>query len=194
MPGFVAAVLAAFGVVFVAELGDKTQLLALSFGARYPLRVVIAGLALGYAAAGAVASLVGGVLGAALPERPLAIAGGVVFLVFAALGLRDARRDGDEDEVERTRVVRARSALVSIGLTIALAEFGDKTQLATATLAARGQPVGTWIGATAGEVVAGAIGAIAGSALGTKVPERALRLASAGLFAVFGVVMIVGAL
>ena len=192
--GFVTAVLAAFGVVFVAELGDKTQLLALSFGARYPLRVVIAGLAIGYAAAGAVASLVGGVLGAALPERPLALAGGVVFLVFAALGWREARRDdADGDEAERTHVVLTRSALVSIGLTIALAEFGDKTQLATATLAARGQPVGTWIGATVGEVAAGTIGAVAGSALGTRVPERSLRLASAALFAVFGVVMLVSA-
>ena len=86
---FLGAILVAFGVVFVAELGDKTQLLALNFGARNPLRVVIAGLMLGFAAAGAVAALVGGLLGAALPDRALAIGGGIVFLVFAALALRE---------------------------------------------------------------------------------------------------------
>ena len=86
---FLGAALVAFGVVFVAEFGDKTQLLALNFGARYPLRVVLVGLALGYAAAGAVAALVGGLLGAALPDRALAIGGGIVFLVFAVLSLRE---------------------------------------------------------------------------------------------------------
>ena len=199
--GFVAALLAAFGVVFVAELGDKTQLLALSFGARYPLRVVIAGLALGYAAAGAIASVVGGLLGAALPQRPIAIGGGIVLLVFAALGWRDARRLGDEtasgaaeEERETASVVVVRSAVLSIALTIAIAEFGDKTQLATATRAARGQPLATWIGSTAGEVAAGAIGALAGSAIGARIKERTLATASALLFGAFGVVMIATAL
>ena len=60
-------------------------------GRAYPLRVVVVGLALGYAAAGAVAALVGGLLGAALPDRPLAIGGGIVFLVFAVLSLRERR-------------------------------------------------------------------------------------------------------
>jgi putative Ca2+/H+ antiporter (TMEM165/GDT1 family) len=193
VPGFAAALLAAFGVVFVAELGDKTQLLALTFGARYPLRVVVAGLALGYAMAGAIAAVVGGLLGAALPERALALAGGVVFIVFAILGWRDARTT-PEDEAQRARVVLVRSAVLSIGFTIAIAEFGDKTQLATATLAARGHPFATWIGATAGEVAAGTIGAVAGSALGTRISERTLRIASAVLFAAFGVAMIVSAL
>ena len=133
---FLGAVLVAFGVVFVAELGDKTQLLALNFGARNPLRVVLVGLALGFAAAGAVAALVGGLLGAAL-ARP---------------GVGDRRRDrvpgvrrpdpprtGSREE--STRIVRTSSVIASIAITIAIAEFGDKTQLATATLAARGHPV-----------------------------------------------------
>ena len=191
MSEFVLAVAAAFGVVFLAELGDKTQLLALTFGARYPLRVVVFGMALGYAAAGAIAALVGGLLGAALPERPIAIAGGVIFLVFAALALRDAMRPEHDDE--QARVIRARSVVLSIALTIALAEFGDKTQLATATLAARGQPFATWIGATAGEVAAGLIGALVGRAAGARIPERGLRYASAAMFALFGVLLIVSA-
>ena len=189
---FLVAVATAFGVVFVAELGDKTQLLALTFGARYPFRVVAAGMALGYAAAGALAALVGGLLGAALPEEPIALAGGVIFLVFAALALRDAiRSDADE---QPTRIVQTKSVLMSIALTIGVAEFGDKTQLATATLAARGQPFATWIGATIGVLSAGLIGALAGNVAGRRIPERALRYASAAMFAVFGVLLVVSAL
>ena len=185
---FVGAVLVAFGVVFVAELGDKTQLLALSFGARNPLRVVLAGLVLGFAAAGAVAALVGGLLGAALPDRALAIGGGIVFLVFAVLTLRQRPAE------ESARIVRTSSVIASIAITIALAEFGDKTQLATATLASRGHPFATWIGATGGEVAAGLIGAIAGSTVGKRVSPDVLRYASAAMFAIFGVVMLLTAL
>jgi putative Ca2+/H+ antiporter (TMEM165/GDT1 family) len=185
---FAGAVLVAFGIVFVAELGDKTQLLALGFGARYPLRVVLVGLTLGFAAASAVAAVVGGLLGAALPDRALAIGGGIVFLVFAVLALRE-RADDDA-----ARVVRTSSAIASIAITIAFAEFGDKTQLATATLAARGHPVATWIGATGGEVAAGLIGAIAGSSIGRRLRPELLRYASAAMFAIFGVVMLLTAL
>lgn len=181
------AVGVAFGIVFVAELGDKTQLLALGFGARHGLRTVAIGLTLGYAAAGAVASVVGGVLGATLPERPIAIAAGLLFVAFAVWTLRGD--DGDEDE----RVVRTGSVIASIALTIAIAEMGDKTQLATAALAARNQPLGTWIGATAGEVAAGMIGAVAGSRIGTRISPRTLRLASAALFAGFGVLLLLTA-
>ena len=55
----IATTASAFGLVFLAELGDKTQLLAMGFGARYPMRTVMIGLTLGFAAAGAIAALVG---------------------------------------------------------------------------------------------------------------------------------------
>jgi putative Ca2+/H+ antiporter (TMEM165/GDT1 family) len=174
--------------MFVAELGDKTQLLALGFGARYGLRTVAVGLALGYAAAGAIAAVVGGVLGASLPERPLGLAAGALFLVFAALALSD-----HDEGAEQQRVVRTRSVVASIALTIAIAEMGDKTQLSTAALAARSNPVAVWIGATAGELAAGMIGAVAGQRIGTELDPRHLRWASAALFALFGGVLLVTA-
>jgi putative Ca2+/H+ antiporter (TMEM165/GDT1 family) len=184
---FLGAVLVAFGVIFVAELGDKTQLLALNFGARYPLRVVLVGLTIGFAAAGAVAAVVGGLLGAALPDRALAIGGGVVFLLFAVLALREQADD------HTARIVSTSSAIASIAITIAIGELGDKTQLATATLAARGQPFATWLGATGGEVAAGLLGAIAGSTIGKRLRPDVLRYASAGMFAIFGLVTLLSA-
>lgn len=192
MTDFVAALAIAFGVVFVAELGDKTQLLALNFGARYSLRVVALGLTVGYGIANVIATIVGGILGAALPDRPIQIVGGLVFIGFAALALR---RDDSVDAEAVASTLSARTALAvvgSIAASIAVAEMGDKTQIATATLASQAAPIGVWIGATLGAASSGMVGAVAGSLIGDRVPARALQLASAGLFAVFGVAMLAG--
>ncbi len=187
------ATLSAFGVVFVAELGDKTQLLALGYGARHGLRTVALGLLIGYAAAGALAALVGGVLGATLPERPIGLAAGALFVLFAVLAWRDADDDELSQGDERPRSLPTRSIVASIAITIAVAELGDKTQLATAALAARSNPVATWVGATGGEVTAGMLGAVAGRRIGARIDARTLRLTSAALFALFGIVLLVTA-
>ena len=197
----VTASVVAFGVVFVAELGDKTQLLALGFGARHPLRVVACGLALGYGVANLVAVAVGGVLGAALPERPIQIVSGLVFLGFAALALRGVigtpADDGDvEGSVDDAPVdIVAGSpwrAVGPIGLAIAVAEMGDKTQITTATLASQSAPFGVWVGATLGAATSGMVGAAAGRSIGHRISDRAISIASAVLFAAFGVVMLAG--
>ncbi|MDW3213970.1 MAG: TMEM165/GDT1 family protein [Ilumatobacteraceae bacterium] len=197
MWSLVVAVASAFGVVFIAELGDKTQLLALGYGARHGLRTVALGLTLGYAAAGAIAALVGGLLGATLPERPVGLAAGALFLVFAVLAWRDLDHDdeesGGEDDGQPTRRLGARSVVASIALTIAIAEFGDKTQLATAALAAQANPFATWLGATGGVVTAGMLGAVAGSRIGQRIEPRKIQIASAVLFAGFGVALIAAA-
>jgi putative Ca2+/H+ antiporter (TMEM165/GDT1 family) len=164
----IATAASAFGLVFLAEVGDKTQLLAMGFGARYPMRTVMIGLALGFAAAGAVAAVVGGVLGAALPEKPIAIVGGILFLVFAVMTLRGVGRSGETVDDDMERVVHTRNVVLSIALTIALGELGDKTQLTT-------------------------IGAYFGSRLGARLKPDVVKVASAALFAVFGVLLLVSA-
>jgi putative Ca2+/H+ antiporter (TMEM165/GDT1 family) len=194
---FVTALAIAFGVVFVAELGDKTQLLALNFGARYSLRTVAIGLTIGYAAANVVATIVGGVLGAALPDRPIQVIGGLIFLGFAVVALRRPD-DGEGDEEGNAAMassIGGRTALavvMSIALSIAVAEMGDKTQIATATLASRSSPVGVWIGATLGAASSGMVGAVAGNLIGDRIAPRVLQISSAALFALFGVAMLAG--
>jgi putative Ca2+/H+ antiporter (TMEM165/GDT1 family) len=193
---FIAALVVAFGVVFVAELGDKTQLLAVDFGARFSLRIVAIGLALGYGLANIVATIVGGVLGAALPDRPIQIIGGAVFLGFAALAVRRATSDTPDDEdgghADEVRGTTTLSVIASIAGLIAVAEMGDKTQIATATLASQSSPVGVWIGATLGAASSGMVGAVAGNMIGHRISDRTLQLTSAALFALFGVTMLTG--
>lgn len=189
----IVAVASAFGVIFLAELGDKTQLLALGFGAKYPLRTVAIGLAIGFGVSGAIAAVVGGVIGAALPQQPIAIAGGVIFLAFAIYTLV-GNGDDDDDDAASAGSLFAKSAVLSIAVSIALGEFGDKTQLATATLAAQSNPFAVWLGATAGEVTAAMFGAVIGRQAGTRLNPAIIRYASAALFAIFGVILLLGAL
>ncbi|MEZ5281332.1 MAG: TMEM165/GDT1 family protein [Acidimicrobiales bacterium] len=188
MDSFGADLLAAFAVMFVAELGDKTQLLAAGFGARVSRRTMVAGLALGFGTAGAFAALVGGLLGVAFPERPVQIVGGVVFLAVAVAIV--ARPEDDDDD--QPKAMKGRSAVIAIATAIAFAELGDKTQIATATLAAQRQPVAVWLGATLGEVCSAMVGAQVGRVLLTRVSPRVVRLVSALLFAAFGVAALIG--
>jgi Ca2+/H+ antiporter, TMEM165/GDT1 family len=183
----VESLLAALGLVFVAELGDKTQLVALGFGARHRLVPVLTGVVIAYMATNLLSVVVGGLLGATLPTRAIGLAGGVLFLGFAAWTL--ARGDGEEgDEAVRTG---DRSVVLSVATAMFVAELGDKTMLATATLAAQGNPVLVWVGATIGIILAGALGVLLGRWFGARLPERATRIGSAVLFAVFGVVLLV---
>ncbi len=184
-----AATATATGVVFLAELGDKTQLLAVNFGSRHSLPKVIAGLTLGYGAANLVAVAVGGLLGASLPQRPVEVVGGIVFVLF---GIHALLSGDDHDDDGVGRAIFTSSVVATIGVAILLAEMGDKTQLATATLAARSNPIATWVGATIGEVASGMIGVVAGSLVGGRISDTVLRWVSVVLFVVFGVALLVG--
>ena len=180
--------ISALGLVFLAELGDKTQLVALGLGARHRLTPVLVGVALGYAVTNLLSVVVGGLLGAALPTRALGIGGGILFLGFAVWNLRS---DGADDEADVPGTPAGSGRLVlSVATTMFVAELGDKTMLATATLAAQGDPILVWIGATIGITLSGAVGVFLGRAAGHRLPERATRIGSAVLFALFGVFLV----
>jgi len=182
------AVLISFGVIFVAELGDKSQLMALTFSARYRAIPVLIGITIATACVHAVSVFIGAVLGVALPTRAIAILAGVAFVGFAIWTLR-----GDElTEEERARVdTTNRSAVVACSIAFFLAELGDKTMFATITLATSEPALGVWVGSTLGMVAADALAIGIGHLAGTRLPERTVRIGAAILFVVFGAVLIV---
>lgn len=195
------AALVAFAVVFVAELGDKTQLVALGLAARYPLPVVLVGIGLAYALTQGLAALLGGALGAALPTTALGVGAAVLFFGFAIWTLVDVLGgdDGDDDEaVDEVEAVVARagasrSAVAVVGgiiVAMVLAEIGDKSMLATATIAAERGAVGAWIGATLGISASGGLAVLVGRVMGARIPERTTGLVSAALFALFGALLL----
>ena len=185
------AFLVSFGVIFVAELGDKSQLMALTFATRYPIAQVLIGITAATALVHGVSVVVGAALGAAIPTRPISIVAAVAFIGF---GLWTLRGDTLTDE-EQARAARpARNTILTVGSVFFLAELGDKTMLATITLATDHGLFGTWLGSTIGMVIADALAIVVGKHLGARLPERAIKIGAAVVFFVFGIVLLVEAL
>jgi putative Ca2+/H+ antiporter (TMEM165/GDT1 family) len=176
-----------FGVVFLAELGDKSQLMALAFASRYRPMTVLVAVSIATLIVHAGSVVLGAAFALALPTNLIQAAAGLAFLGFAAWTLRgDTLGAGDEERAART----GRWALLTIGTAFFLAELGDKTMLATITLATTEEPFGTWLGSTAGMVAADAIAIWVGAVLGARLPERAIQLFAAATFVVFGVLLV----
>ena len=174
-------------VVFVAELGDKSQLMALTFATRFRAWQVLVGITIATAVVHLGSVALGAGVGAALPTTAITVLAGLAFLGFAAWTLR-----GDSlDEEERSKAATAtRAAILAVGVAFFLAELGDKTMLATVTLATQEGWFGTWVGSTLGMVVADALAIGLGAWLGRSLPERTIRYGAAAGFAVFGLLLV----
>jgi len=181
------AFLVSFGVIFVAELGDKSQLMALTFATRYRPLAILIGITIATAVVHAFSVLVGAVIGTHVPTTTLTLLGGIAFLGFAAWTWR-----GDSlDDEEAARAQRDnRSAVVAACVAFFLAELGDKTMLATITLATTEGFLGTWIGSTVGMVAADALAILVGQQLAKRVSEKVIRYAAAASFVVFGALLV----
>ena len=191
MNGFLAALALSFAVIFVAELGDKSQLMALTFATRFKPWPVLIGITVATAVVHAVSVGIGYGLGATLPTGWISLVAGLAFLVFGAWTLRgDALTEEEKAKAERT----TRSAMVAVGVSFFLAELGDKTMLATITLATQHGWLGTWIGSTIGMVVADALAILLGRWLGRRLPEKIIAYGAAALFAIFGIWLIAEAI
>lgn len=181
------AFLLSFGVVFLAELGDKSQLMALAFASRYRALTVLVAVTIATLIVHAGSVLLGAAFALALPTNVIQVAAGVAFLGFAAWTVRG-------DELGATDASRARRtgrwALLTVGTAFFLAELGDKTMLATVTLATTEEPIGTWLGSSAGMVAADAIAIAVGAYLGTRLPDRGVKIIAGLAFLVFGLLLI----
>jgi Ca2+/H+ antiporter, TMEM165/GDT1 family len=182
------ALLLSAGVIFVAELGDKSQLMAMTFALRFRFWTVLGGITVATAVVHLASVWIGRAVGNSLDTRVVNVVAGVAFLAFAAWTLR-----GDELGAEESRKAErlTRSALIAVAAAFFLAELGDKTMLATVTLASTEGWLGTWIGSTVGMVAADALAIWVGTFLGRQLPERAVRYGAAGLFVMFGVLLVV---
>lgn len=186
-------ILAAFAVVFVAELPDKTMVASLVLTTRYrrPL-AVWTGVAAAFAVHVAAAVVLGSLL-SRLPDRPLAAGVGVLFAVGAVLMWR-AEDESEHGETQRNATTFGQVALAS-GLVVLVAELGDLTQLATAGLASKsGDPLGTAIGAWLALAAVAGLAVTAGRWIERTVPLRVVRRVAAVVFAGFAVWSIIGAI
>ncbi len=188
--------LTAFALVFLAELGDRTQFLVFALATRHPRWTVFAGAACAFAVQTFVAVLLGGRLGSWLPTRLVLSIGGAVFLVLGGFSLWNAWRPGGLEGPDRHDAAPAgkRGAFVSVSLLVLLAELGDKTQIAAgAWTAATGAPVATFIGAFAALLASAGLALLLGVFVTRWLSVGTVRGVAAGAFIVAGALMIAAA-
>ena len=174
------AFLATLAVVFLAEMGDKTQFLVMAFAAKYHWRAVLGGMLLGILVVHALAVGVGSFLGEFIAPEFMQLVASLAFLAFGFWTLRGEA--GEEEAADYSR-----SPFWTVALTFVVGEMGDKTQFAAMTMAAvHPLPEMVLAGAVAGMVLADSLGVLAGALLHKKLPARALQLLSAVVFIGFG--------
>lgn len=174
------AFLASLAFVVLAEMGDKTQLLAMAFACKFRWQTVMWGVFVATAANHLLAAAAGNYLAAIVPMAYIKIAAAVSFVIFGLWTIR-----GDTLEGEDRRYHFSPFWTVTVGFF--MAEMGDKTQLATIALAVEYNTVITvWMGTTLGMIISNAFGIIVGNVMGRRIPERLIKWVAAVVFIAFG--------
>ena len=181
----IATIALSFGVLFLAELGDKSQLMALTFSLRYRWWVVLSGITLASVAVNLIAAGVGHFLGTALPADAIAVVTALTLLVVSLWTLREASGPAEEADDDAPAAPKARNALLVIVSAFTLAELGDRTMFAAAALASSNNWLAVWIGSVAGMVAAGGLAIAVGKLAGRHIPERLIAFCSGLLFLFF---------
>lgn len=177
MTAFIKALL----FVVVAEMGDKTQLLAMAMASKYKVKQVLIGVFAATVLNHALAVAVGSYLGSLIPMNTIKIVAGISFLAF---GLWTLRGDKIDDENKKKSKF---GPIVTVAIAFFIAEMGDKTQLMTVAIAADyHQPLLVLMGTTTGMMVADSIGIIGGAWMCKHVPEVYIKWVAGLIFMFFG--------
>jgi len=189
--------LTAFGIsvfaVVLAEMGDKTQLLAMAFATRYRWQTVLWAVAVATLLNHFMAVVTGNLITNLVPIAWVKLLAALSFLLFGLWTLHDDTVPGS---VQRA----AKNPFLTVAIAFFIAEMGDKTQLMTMTLAADQavkvggvglaakiqQIVPVWMGTTVGMIIADAIGILVGIVLNKRIPMHIVKWVAAVTFAVFG--------
>lgn len=175
----------AFLLVFLAEFGDKSQLVCMTLATRHRPLPVLVGAVFAFAVLNLLAITVGVMAAAWLPRWIILAVVATMFLWFGVQSLLAADDEEDEDAS-----LSLKSVMVSAFLLIFLAELGDKTQLAVAGLGSTQPPLPIWFGATFALMATTLIGVLSGRALMRYISLQWLHRASGVLFIIFGLIAV----
>lgn len=175
-----------FFTEFIAEMGDKTQLMLIALTSKYKLRDIILGTAAAILVLNGLAVLAGGLVSEFIPEWLIKTVAALAFLYFAAATITG---DDDEDEEEGSKT-KIQFAPLAVFCTFFVAELGDKTQLTAITFGANegmGAALVVWIGCSLGLFAADILGMLVGYFLKSKTPDGLLNTFAFVIFSIFGV-------
>ena len=171
---------------FIAEMGDKTQLMLIALTSKYKLKDIILGTAAAILVLNGMAVLAGGLVSEFIPAWLIKTIAALAFLYFAASTLA-----GDDDEEEEGNgKSKIQFAPLTVFCTFFVAELGDKTQLTAITFGANegmGSAFAVWIGCSLGLFAADILGMLVGYLLKSKTPHGLLNILAFVIFSIFGV-------
>lgn len=170
----------AFLLIFAAEMGDKTQIIAMTFATQYLVKDVLIGVTIGVLFNHGIAILLGSFISKVVPIDLIQIAAGFLFVIFGV----NALKQEEDEELENKKTL---SPINTVALAFFVGELGDKTQLTAMTLSAEANyPFFILMGTTLGMIATSGIGIYVGSKVGDKIPEVVIKIVSSLVFIFFG--------
>ena len=175
-----------FFTEFIAEMGDKTQLMLIALTSKYKLKDIISGTAVAILVLNGLAVLAGGLVSEFIPDWLIKTIAALAFLYFAVSTIA-----GDDDnEEEGSGKSKIKFAPLAVFCTFFIAELGDKTQLTAITFGANegmSAALVVWIGCSLGLFAADILGMLVGYLLKSKTPDGLLNTLAFAIFSIFGV-------
>jgi putative Ca2+/H+ antiporter (TMEM165/GDT1 family) len=208
--------LIAYGILFIGELGDKTQLIVFNLALEYKKFYKVGiGATLGFAVIVTIGILFGSIITEFVPLGLISLISGLLFIAIGLIELRNIKslylneriiksdsknkqNNGEKEEIESKDVakfawLKKNPYIAGFGF-IFLMELGDKTQLLTITLASiYAAPFEVWLGAFLALVSVAWIGIFAGAAIAKKVPKFYLKVVAISIFILVGVLVLISA-
>ena len=179
--------LTTFGLIAIAELGDKTQLTVIALSAGYDRMKVFTGVILAFILVTGLGILVGQTIFNFISPGQIKIIAGLLFVIFGIWTLRS------KETCENEKVTMIASPLISTFSMIFFAEMGDKTQLSAITLAAKyDSPILVFSGAVVALALISILGIIVGKKMCELVPLSKIRLGAGMIFIIFGIFFLAG--
>ena len=170
---------------FIAEMGDKTQLMLVAMTSKYKMKDILLGTGVAILILNGLAVLAGGLVSEVIPTWLIRLIAAGAFLFFAATTLK-----GEDDEEEIKDSGKGKIAALSVCSTFFVAELGDKTQLTAITFGANEgmeSALIVWLACSIGLFAADIIGMLVGYLLKNKMPEGVLNAVAFCIFSVFGI-------
>jgi len=172
-----------FGIIALAELGDKTQLTIVSLSSCKKTRSVFIGAMLAFALIDGVSALIGGTIAAFIPPAWIGVGAGVAFLLFGIYSLLSKSKG--------TGIEKHSASATQCFSLVALMELGDKTQLSVIALAAEyDAPIMVFTGVMLALALITGIGIAVGTMISRFVPMRYLKIGSSLIFIIFGILFL----
>ena len=180
---FLAASGSSYLLIFAAEIGDKSQLVCMVLAARYRAFPVILGSTLAFIFLNTLAVTFGVVITSWMPE---AFISAIVAILFAIFGIHALRMEEESDN-ENMAITSNHNILMTTFLLIAVAEFGDKTQLAVVALSSTSIPIAVWLGSTVALITTSILGVLAGRTILQRIPITLLHRISGVIFIILAI-------